>query len=178
MNSRSSNVVVNTRKPLTLEDNLSSDVHPVLRRVYLNRGITNNEQLDRSLNKLPSFDSLLGIDKAVDLIIETIQDNKKILIVADFDADGATSCAVAVRGLRLLGAKHVDYVVPDRFKFGYGLTTEIAAVALQQNSDLIITVDNGISSIEGVAYAISKGCRVIVTDHHLPPVELLSLIHI
>ena len=172
MNSRSSNVVVNTRKPLTLEDNLLSDVHPVLRRVYLNRGITNNEQLDRSLNKLPSFDSLLGIDKAVDLIIETIQDNKKILIVADFDADGATSCAVAVRGLRLLGAKHVDYVVPDRFKFGYGLTTEIAAVALQQNPDLIITVDNGISSIEGVAYAISKGCRVIVTDHHLPPVEL------
>jgi single-stranded-DNA-specific exonuclease len=172
VNSRSSNVVVNTRKPLTLEDNLSSDVHPILRRVYLNRGITNNEQLDRSLNKLPSFDSLSGIDKAVDLIIETIQDNKKILIVADFDADGATSCAVAVRGLRLLGAKHVDYVVPDRFKFGYGLTPEIADVALQQNPDLIITVDNGISSIEGVAYAISKGCKVVVTDHHLPPVEL------
>ena len=116
MNSRTSNAVVNTRKPLIPENSLSSDIHPILRRVYLNRGISNNEQLDRSLNKLPSFESLSGIDKAVDLLIEAIQNDKKILIVADFDADGATSCAVGVRGLRLLGAKNVDYVVPDRFK--------------------------------------------------------------
>ena len=172
MNSRTSNVVIATRKPLILEDNLSPDIHPILRRVYLNRGISNNEQLDRSLNKLPSFESLSGIDKAVELLMEAIQDNKKILIVADFDADGATSCAVAVRGLRLLGAKHVDYVVPDRFKFGYGLTPEIADVALQQKPDLIVTVDNGISSVDGVAYVVSKGCKVVVTDHHLPPAKL------
>jgi single-stranded-DNA-specific exonuclease len=172
VNTRTSNVVVNTRKPLTPEDSLSSDIHPILRRVYLNRGISNNEQLDRSLNKLPSFESLSGIDKAVDLLIEAIQKDKKILIVADFDADGATSCAVGVRGLRLLGAKNVDYVVPDRFKFGYGLTPEIAEVALQQKPDLIVTVDNGISSVDGVAYVVSKGCKVIVTDHHLPPEQL------
>jgi single-stranded-DNA-specific exonuclease len=172
VNLRASKVVINTRQPSELEDNLSTDLHPILRRVYLNRGISNNEQLDRSLNKLPSFDSLLGIDRAVDLLAEAIEGNKKILIVADFDADGATSCAVAVRGLRLLGAQHVDFVVPDRFKFGYGLTPEIVKVALQHKPDLIVTVDNGISSVEGVAYAVSSGCKVIVTDHHLPPEEL------
>ena len=144
-------------------------LHPVLRQVYLNRGITQQEQLDRTLRDLPNYQSLTGIDTAVSIIKAAIYSDKKILIVADFDADGATSCAVAIRGLRLLGAKNVDFVVPDRFKFGYGLTPEIVAVALASKPDLIITVDNGISSVEGVAYAIEQGCQVVVTDHHLPP---------
>jgi single-stranded-DNA-specific exonuclease len=144
----------------------------VLRQVYLNRGITRAEQLDRSLKNLPTYQSLSGIDKAVSIIKEAIQQNKKILIVADFDADGATSCALAVRGLHMLGAKSVEFVVPDRFKFGYGLTPEIVDVALRSKPDLIITVDNGISSIDGVAHAIEQGCQVVVTDHHLPPKEL------
>ncbi len=144
-------------------------LHPVLRQVYLNRGITEQEQLDRTLRDLPNYQSLTGIDTAVSIIKAAIYSDKKILIVADFDADGATSCAVAIRGLRLLGAKNVDFVVPDRFKFGYGLTPEIVAVALASKPDLIITVDNGISSVEGVAYAIEQGCQVVVTDHHLPP---------
>lgn len=169
---RENTVTVKTRIATTAADNLPADLHPVLRRVYLNRGITNGEQLDRSLNKLPSFNTLSGIERAVDLLFHGIQDNKKILIVADFDADGATSCALAVRGLRLLGVKQVDFVVPDRFKFGYGLTPEIVDVALQHSPDIILTVDNGISSIDGVAHAVSKGCTVIVTDHHLPPKQL------
>lgn len=144
-------------------------LHPVLRQVYLNRGITEQEQLDRTLRDLPNYQSLTGIDTAVSIIKAAIYSDKKILIVADFDADGATSCAVAIRGLRLLGAKNVGFVVPDRFKFGYGLTPEIVAVALASKPDLIITVDNGISSVEGVAYAIEQGCQVVVTDHHLPP---------
>jgi len=146
-----------------------ADIHPVLRQIYLNRGVTQTQQLDRTLKNLPSFQRLSGIDSAVRIISDAIQSNKKILIVADFDADGATSCAVAIRGLRLLGAQHVDFVVPDRFKFGYGLTPEIVDVALKKKPDLIITVDNGISSVEGVAYATANGCQVIVTDHHLPP---------
>lgn len=160
------------RKPVSDNANGLCDIHPVLRQVYLNRGITRAEQLDRSLKNLPTYQSLSGIDKAVSIIKEAIQQNKKISIVADFDADGATSCALAVRGLHMLGAKSVEFVVPDRFKFGYGLTPEIVDVALQSKPDLIITVDNGISSIDGVAHAIEQGCQVVVTDHHLPPKEL------
>lgn len=145
------------------------DLHPVLRQIYLNRGVTHSDQLDRSLKNLPTYQTLSGIDVAVGLIKGAIQSNKKIMIVADFDADGATSCAVAIRGLRMLGAKQVEFVVPDRFKFGYGLTREIVDVALQSSPDLIITVDNGISSVDGVAHAIAEGCQVVVTDHHLPP---------
>jgi len=169
---RASTATIQTRTAETQEGTLSGDIHPVLRRVYLNRGIASDEQLDRSLAGLPSYQSLSGIDKAVDLLSAAIEQSKRILIVADFDADGATSCAVAVRGLRMLGAQHVDFVVPDRFKFGYGLTPEIVDVALQRNPDLIITVDNGISSIDGVAHAIAQGCDVVVTDHHLPPAQL------
>lgn len=160
------------RDPISHDAHLLATLHPVLRQVYLNRGVTQLDELDRSLKKLPSYQHLSGISAAVDIIINAIQTNKKILIVADFDADGATSCAVAIRGLRILGAQRVGFVVPDRFKFGYGLTPEIVQVALKQKPDLIITVDNGISSLEGVAYAIEKGCQVVVTDHHLPPKEL------
>ncbi|ORU91437.1 MAG: single-stranded-DNA-specific exonuclease RecJ [Cycloclasticus sp. symbiont of Poecilosclerida sp. N] len=168
---RTNTISIQTRKS-SVEDKLSPDIHPILRQVYLNRGISSDDQLDRSLAGLPSYKSLSGIDKAADILLNAIKRDKRILIVADFDADGATSCVVAVRGLRMLGARHVDFVVPDRFKFGYGLTPEIVDVALRKKPDLIVTVDNGISSIEGVAHAVSKGCQVIVTDHHLPPVQL------
>jgi single-stranded-DNA-specific exonuclease len=170
--SASSTISVKHRDAVAHDANTLSGVHPVLRQVYLNRGITQEIQLDRTLKNLPDYRSLSGIDKAVELIKDAMQSSKKILIVADFDADGATSCAVAIRGLRMLGADNVDFVVPDRFKFGYGLTPEIVDVALELKPDLIITVDNGISSVDGVAYATESGCKVVVTDHHLPPKHL------
>jgi len=165
-------VLIKHREATTHDAGALADIHPVVRRVYLNRGVTQPEQLDRTLKNLPGFEHLSGITEAVKIIKSAIKAQKKILIVADFDADGATSCAVAIRGLRMLGATNVDFVVPDRFKFGYGLTPEIVDVALEFKPDLIITVDNGISSVDGVAYAIKKGCQVVVTDHHLPPQQL------
>lgn len=168
MTSDNSAPQIQHRKPVSGQADGLSGIHPVLRQVYLNRGVTTVEQLDRTLKNLPSYKSLTGIDKAVSIIQAAIQQKKKILIVADFDADGATSCALAVRGLHMLGAVDVEFVVPDRFKFGYGLTPEIVDVALKSKPDLIITVDNGISSVDGVAHAMAKGCQVVVTDHHLP----------
>lgn len=165
-------VLIKHREATAHDAGALADLHPVLRRVYLNRGVTQPEQLDRTLKNLPGFEHLSGIAEAVKIIKRAIKAQKKILIVADFDADGATSCAVAIRGLKMLGATNVDFVVPDRFKFGYGLTPEIVDVALELKPDLIITVDNGISSVDGVAYAIKKGCQVVVTDHHLPPQQL------
>ncbi|MEH6503668.1 MAG: single-stranded-DNA-specific exonuclease RecJ [Cycloclasticus sp.] len=170
--SNSSSPKIKRREAISSDVTLLSEIHPVLRQVYLNRGITHSDQLDRTLKNLPNYQHLSGISGAVDIILRAIQTDQKILIVADFDADGATSCALAIRGLRMLGAKHLDFVVPDRFKFGYGLTPEIVDVALEHKPDLIITVDNGISSVDGVAYAVEQGCQVVVTDHHLPPKKL------
>lgn len=170
--SNSSSPQIKRREAISSDVTLLSDIHPVLRQVYLNRGITHSDQLDRTLKNLPNYQHLSGISGAVVIILRAIQTDQKILIVADFDADGATSCALAIRGLRMLGAKHLDFVVPDRFKFGYGLTPEIVDVALEHKPDLIITVDNGISSVDGVAYAVEQGCQVVVTDHHLPPKQL------
>lgn len=149
-------------------DELPDDLHPVLRRIYLSRRLHNTGELEYSLDSLHSYTLLKGIDDAAELLAVTVQQRKRILIVADFDADGATSCAVAVRGLRLLGARDVRFVVPNRFAFGYGLTPEIVAVAAQQQPDLLITVDNGISSIDGVAAARQRDMQVLITDHHLP----------
>jgi len=150
------------------ENELPGDLHPVLRRIYLSRHLHDVRELQYSLDALHPYTTLKGIDAAVTLLLEALHRKKRILIVADFDADGATSCAVAVRGLRLLGANDVRFVVPNRFEFGYGLTPEIVAVAAEQQPDLIITVDNGISSIDGVAAARRRGMQVLVTDHHLP----------
>ena len=150
------------------ENELPGDLHPVLRRIYLSRHLHDVRQLQYSLDALHPYTDLKGIAAAVTLLVESLRGKKRILIVADFDADGATSCAVAVRGLRLLGANDVRFVVPNRFEYGYGLTPEIVAVAAEQRPDLIITVDNGISSIDGVAAARRRGIQVLVTDHHLP----------
>lgn len=151
---------------------LGRDRHPVLARIYAARGITSPEDLDYRLAHLLSDESLLGIETAVALLVEALERRRRILVVGDFDADGATGCAVAVSGLRLFGAEQVDYLVPDRFRFGYGLTPEIVEVAAGREPDLLITVDNGTSSIAGVDAANVRGIAVIVTDHHLAGAEL------
>nr|VFJ49622.1 MAG: exonuclease RecJ [Candidatus Kentron sp. DK] len=141
---------------------------PVLARVYAARDVASPASLDYSLAGLLPFDTLEGIADAAGLLADAIRRDLRILVVGDFDADGATSCAVAVRALRLLGARQVDYLVPNRFEYGYGLTPEIVEVALPRKPELLVTVDNGISSLAGVKTAKGHGIRVLVTDHHLP----------
>ena len=131
---------------------------------YAARGVQSEAELDKSLARLLPYQQLKGIDAAVDLLLEALDQRQRIVIVGDFDADGATASTVGVLGLRLLGAAHVDYLVPNRFKYGYGLTPEIVEVALQGEPQLLITVDNGISSVEGVAAAKAAGLKVLVTD--------------
>ena len=147
---------------------LHADISPVLARIYAARKITDNTQLAKGLQLLCPGDSMKGIGRAVELLAQAVEDGRKILIVGDFDADGATSSAVAVRALRVMGAAQVDFLVPNRFEYGYGLTPEIVAVAAEKTPDVIVTVDNGIASIDGVAAAKALGLTVIVTDHHLP----------
>ncbi|MGV3740667.1 MAG: single-stranded-DNA-specific exonuclease RecJ [Gammaproteobacteria bacterium] len=143
-------------------------LHPVLQRIYSARGITSAEELDTDLQALHPFNTLLDIDKACARLAQALDQQQRILVIGDFDADGATSTALAVSALRVLGAKQVDFLVPNRFEFGYGLTPAIVQVAQRKNPHLIITVDNGISSIDGVDAANAAGIDVIVTDHHLP----------
>ena len=151
---------------------LPDSIHPVLRRIYNARNISSARDLDYSLTGLLPYHSLLGIEQAVVLLADGLAGNKRFLIVADFDADGATGCALAMRGLRMMGATDVHYVVPNRFEYGYGLSPEIVEVAARHQPDILITVDNGISSIEGVALARAKNINVLITDHHLPGKQL------
>ena len=151
---------------------LPDSIPPLLRRIYQQRNIHNAEELELGLANLLSPDSLRGLPAAIDLLVTALQAKQRILIVSDFDADGATSCALAISALRKLGATHVDYIVPNRFEYGYGLTPEIVELAKEKNPDLLITVDNGISSIEGVASAQQANIKVLITDHHLSPEEL------
>jgi single-stranded-DNA-specific exonuclease len=144
----------------------------LLKRIYLARRVTSNAELDYALGKLPQPSTMMGIDQAASLLADSLLDDQHILIIGDFDADGATSTALMVRGLRAMGAAQVGYLVPDRFRFGYGLTPEIVDVALPSRPDLVITVDNGIASLDGVRHAREHGIRVLVTDHHLPGSEL------
>ncbi len=143
-------------------------VHPVLKRIYRARNVESEDQLDYSLKRLPQPNLLFGMNHMVQELVAAIENQNHILIVADFDADGATSCAVAMLGFEMMGLGQVSYLVPNRFEYGYGLTPEIVAVARRKNPDVIITVDNGISSLEGVAYARKLGIKVLITDHHLP----------
>ncbi|MGH6635802.1 MAG: single-stranded-DNA-specific exonuclease RecJ [Gammaproteobacteria bacterium] len=160
------------RRPLVPDNGLPHELHPVLRRVLAARGLQSATELDPSLDRLLRYDSLSGIAAAVDLLVCALNAQQRIVIVADFDADGATACAVAVRGLRLLGVRHVGYIVPDRFRHGYGLSPEVVDAAKARAPELLITVDNGISSLEGVERAKRYGMRVLITDHHLPGAEL------
>ena len=146
------------------------DFDPVLARVYAARGISTPEELDHSLNKLAPISSLSGVADAVDLLLEFR--DRHVTVIGDFDADGATSTALVLRCLRDFGFVNVDYLVPNRFEFGYGLTPEIVRVAAGRSPALLITVDNGVSSIAGVAEAGRLGIPVLITDHHLPGTEL------
>ena len=150
---------------------LEAGLHPVLARVYAGRKIRSASELEYELAGLLSPNDLLGIDAAARLLADAIAQGKRLLIVADYDADGATACAVGMRALRAMGAK-VEYLVPDRFKLGYGLTPELVDVAAQRKPDLLITVDNGIASVAGVARAKALGIATLITDHHLPGSEL------
>jgi len=142
-------------------------LHPVLARVYGSRHVTDPAELDHALDRLLPPAGLSGIDVAADLLADMLAGGGRILIVGDFDADGATSCALALRALREMGAADVDFLVPNRFEYGYGLTPEIVEVAARRSPDLIVTVDNGISSIQGVEAARAHGIKVLITDHHL-----------
>ena len=142
-------------------------ISPLLWRIYRARGISDTAELERELSSLIPPERMSGLDAAVPLLANAIKLDKQILIVGDFDADGATSCALAVLVLRAFGHKRVGFLVPDRFRYGYGLTPEIVEDARQLSPDLIVTVDNGISSVNGVAAARALGWQVLVTDHHL-----------
>lgn len=167
------------RDPPTLENlNLSHDLHPLLKRIYASRGIHSAVELELSFERLLPYQSLMGIDQAVVCIAQAIAQQQNILIVGDFDADGATSTAVAVRALKSFGAKNVNFLVPNRFAFGYGLTPELVKVATNFNPAVIITVDNGISNHAGVIAAKELGIKVVITDHHLagdtlPPADAI-----
>ncbi|MBJ7420199.1 MAG: single-stranded-DNA-specific exonuclease RecJ [Rhodoferax sp.] len=146
-------------------------VHPLLARLYAARGVTGTDEIDDSLAKLLPPAGLLGIEAAASLLADAIAQGKRLCVVADYDCDGATACALAMRGLKLLGAEHLGYLVPDRVIDGYGLTAPIADRVKAQGADVLITVDNGIASVEGVAHAKALGLQVLVTDHHLPAAE-------
>lgn len=158
-------------KVLSRRENLDpsiSSVTELIQQLYRSRGYHSSKPAQYALNEMLAPSGMLGIDSAVEILVAAIEAQKRVLILGDFDADGATSTALAVRCLRAMGFPHVDYLVPNRFEYGYGLTPEIVEVAAQSKPDLIITVDNGIASVEGVAAANALGIRVLVTDHHLP----------
>jgi single-stranded-DNA-specific exonuclease len=160
------------RRAVAADVKFDRALHPLLQRIYAARGLCCDGDLDQSLSALHDFRGFGGMRTAVALLADCLEQKSRILVVGDFDCDGATSSALAVRALRRLGATDVDYLVPNRFEYGYGLTPEIVALAAQRAPALIITVDNGISSLAGVAAARAAGIRVLVTDHHLPGVEL------
>jgi len=154
------------------EFTLPETIHPVLRQVFMARGIKTASDLHLSLDRLLPGTQLSGTAEAAALLHRVLVQKGRILVVGDFDTDGATSCALAIRALKMMGAQDVCYLVPSRFKFGYGLTLGIVEEALKRDPDLLITVDNGISSVEGVAAANAAGVPVLVTDHHIAGNEL------
>lgn len=165
-------LVINRRESADPNLPIFSQANPVLARIYASRGIHDLDGLGRNLNELLPDSGLAGIDGAVARLVRALHQQERIMIIGDFDCDGATSTAVAVLALRMMGAADVCYLVPNRFEYGYGLSPEIVMEALKQAPDLLITVDNGISSIEGVAAAKIANLDVVVTDHHLAGSEL------
>ena len=159
------------REPSSAGIELGAAVHPVLRRIYLARGVRSSGDLDQSLERLLPVSSLEGIPEAVDLLLAH-RIGGRVLVIGDFDADGATSTALVVRALSAWGFESGDFLVPNRFEFGYGLTPEIVTLAACRAPSLIVTVDNGVSSAAGVAAARERGIDVLITDHHLPGTEL------
>jgi single-stranded-DNA-specific exonuclease len=158
------------RRAVTGSGVLDARLHPVLQRAYAARGVRDSQELALTLDRLVPVSTLDSIEAAVKLILEHRE--RRVLVVGDFDADGATSTALIVRCLRAWGFANVDFLVPNRFEFGYGLTPEIVGLAALRAPSLIVTVDNGISSVAGVAAARARGIQVLITDHHLPGAEL------
>ena len=156
-----------SRRPQKNSQHLPEQLHPRLKQIYADRGVDDPAQLNRSAKALLHYDQLQGVEKAVSLLVNALAGNKKIIIVGDFDADGATSTALSMMSLWMMGSTNHDYLVPNRFDFGYGLSPEIVEVAAQQQAEVIMTVDNGIACFAGVEKAKSLGITVIVTDHHL-----------
>ena len=150
---------------------LENGTHPLLARIYASRGVSSREELDYGLKALLPPASLKGVHEAAQLLADAIEANARMLIVADYDCDGATACAVGIRALRAFGAE-VGYLVPNRFEYGYGLTPAIVELAAPLEPEVLITVDNGIASVEGVAAAREHGMATVITDHHLPGDEL------
>ncbi|MES9994255.1 MAG: single-stranded-DNA-specific exonuclease RecJ [Candidatus Thiodiazotropha sp.] len=161
------------RRPLPAEPGLMMDgLHPVMQRIYGARGLTSKSELELELTHLAPVSQMKGIMDAADLLLQALRDKRSILIVGDYDADGATSTALAMLALGAYGAERVSYLVPNRFEFGYGLTPELVELAAGHEPGLIITVDNGISSLSGIERANEFSIPVLVTDHHLPAEEL------
>jgi single-stranded-DNA-specific exonuclease len=162
--------VIIRREARSMAENHGLD--PLLARIFAARGIVASQELERDLRALLPFTTMGGIQEAVAVLYQALVERKHLLIVGDFDADGATSTSIVVTALRSFGAQKVSYIVPNRFEYGYGLTPEIVAFAAKEEPDVLVTVDNGISSIEGVASAKERGWQVVVTDHHLPGAQL------
>ena len=160
------------QRPVSASGTELDGIDPLLQKIFIARGIKTLTELEHTFDNLPSPWVLSGMEEMVTQLIFALKNQQKIIIVADFDADGATSCAVAVKGLKMLGADNVDYIVPNRFEFGYGLTPEIVELIKNRQPKMIVTVDNGISSIDGVTSAHAAGIKVLITDHHLPGKEL------
>jgi single-stranded-DNA-specific exonuclease len=159
------------RRPVPAVE-LPATLDPVLARVYAARGVVRAEDLELGLERLLPVGSLDGVEAAAELLAGHVERGSRILIVGDYDADGATASALVVRAMRRFGHAEVGFLVPDRFRFGYGLTPEIVALAAERRPEIIVTVDNGVSSLEGVAAARARGMAVLITDHHLPGAEL------
>lgn len=155
-----------------------TDQHPLLKQIYANRSISMASQMERSLSSLLPYHSFSQMDRAVDRLYRALKNNEIIVIFGDYDVDGATSTVLALRLLKAFGADHLHYVIPDRFEHGYGLTPEIFHHVQQFNPTLVVTVDNGITSLEGVAEACAKGVDVIITDHHMPLTTLPNAVAI
>lgn len=160
------------RKLVEVYPEFPNDIPLLLQRIYASRGIANAQELDYSTRNLCNYDKLDGIERAVEILYLAIKNNEQIMIVGDFDTDGATSTALTVRALKNMGCQSVDYIIPDRFNDGYGLSLSVVKKAILKKAQLIITVDNGISAIEAVDFAKQSNLSVIITDHHLCPEQL------
>lgn len=161
------------RRPIPdAQSQFDDTLHPVLKRIYQARGVTSQDQLEYALQKLHPFQLLSHIEDAATLLADALASQKRIVIVGDYDTDGATSTTLAVQALRAFGGQHVDFLVPNRFEFGYGLTPEIVALAKEKKAEVLVTVDNGIVSFEGVHAAKAAGMQVLITDHHLAADQL------
>lgn len=160
---------IKRRKPFGTPTGWPSDIPEVMKNIYAARGILTPQGIEQRLTNLHSPDQLSSIDKAVSILIDAIAKDKRIMVAGDYDCDGATGTAVAVKGLKMLGAKNIEFIIPNRFLHGYGLSVPLVIAMNEFNPDVIVTVDSGVASIDGVIYAKSRGITVVITDHHLPP---------